>query len=340
MTPQSDNENRDFNKMKKLSIIAIILASLAIAGEAFIFATRKEKNEEEAIHARAIKADYRVYAPSIPDTLYFCGERVPLNLWYVREGLDRELVSNMYYQSSTLFAIKRAARVFPTIERILKEEGVPQDMKYLCVIESNLQNATSPAGAQGYWQFMKATGVKYGLEIGDEIDMRNNLEESTHAACRYLKYLKRRLGNWTNAAAAYNCGEGGLEKRLSNQQQKSYYDLLLNKETQRYVYRILALKLIMQHPQDYGYTVRRCDTYPELPYTEVELSGKDVNLVQFAVDNGTSYKMLRTMNPWITTDNLKNKADKTYKVRIPTKKGTEYTTITKGKHDTAVIECI
>ena len=326
--------------MKKLSIIAIILASLAIAGEAFIFATRKDKNEDEAIHARAIRADYRIYAPSIPDTLYFCGERVPLNLWYVREGLDRELVSNMYYQSSTLFNIKRATRVFPTIERILKEEGVPQDMKYLCVIESNLQNVTSSAGANGYWQFMKTTGQKYGLEISDEIDMRNDLEASTHAACRYLKSLKARFGGWTEAAAAYNCGENGLEKRLNNQQQKNYYELLLNKETQRYVYRILALKLIMQHPQDYGYTVRRCDTYPELPYEEVELSGKDVDLVQFAIDHGTTYKMLRTMNPWITTDNLKNKSGKSYKVRIPTKKGTEYNTIVKGKHDTTVIESI
>ena len=324
--------------MNKLSIAAIILASLAIAGEAFIFSSRKEDSEQ--LHAKAIKSDYRIYAPTIPDTLYFCGERVPLNLWYVREGLDRELVSNMYYQSSTLFNIKRATRVFPTIERILKEENVPLDFKYLCVIESNLQNATSPAGAQGYWQFMKTTGQKYGLEINDEIDMRNDLEASTRAACKYLKYLKHRLGNWTNAAAAYNCGEGGLEKRLTNQQQKSYYDLLLNRETQRYIYRILTLKLIMQHPQDYGYFVRRCDTYPELPYEEVELSGKDVDLVQFAIDHGTSYKMLRTMNPWLTTDKLKNKAGNTYTVKIPTKKGTEYNTIVKGKHDTTVIESI
>ena len=321
--------------MKKLAITAIVLASLAIVGEAFIFATRKESSEE--VHKQAIRADYRVYAPSIPDTLYFCGERVPLNIFYVREGLDRELVSNMYYQSSTLFNIKRAARVFPTIERILKEEHVPEDMKYLCVIESGLQNVTSPAGAGGYWQFMKATGQKYGLEINDEIDMRNDLEASTRAACRYLKSLKARFGGWTEAAAAYNCGENGLSKRLANQRQKSYYDLLLNRETQRYVYRILALKIIMQHPQDYGFTVRRCDTYPELPYEEMTLSGQNVNLVQFAIDNGTTYMMLRILNPWITTDNLKNKAGKSYTVRIPTKKGTEYTTITKGKHDTTII---
>ena len=325
--------------MKKLSIIAIILASVAIVGEAFIFATRKEKNDDEIL-ARAIRADYRVYAPPMPDTMTFCGERVPLNLYYVRESLDRELVSNMYYQSSTLFAIKRAARFFPTIERILKEEGVPQDMKYLCVIESNLQVIASSAGAQGYWQFMKSTGQNYGLEISDEIDMRNHLEESTHAACRYLKKLRDEFGGWTEAAAVYNCGENGLTKRLANQRQKSYYELLLNRETQRYVFRILALKLIMQNPQAYGFHVRRCDTYPELPYEEVELSGRNVDLVQFAVDHGTSYKMLRMMNPWLVTDNLKNKSDNTYKVRIPTKKGTEYNTIVRGKHDTTVIESI
>ncbi len=326
--------------MKKLSIIAIILASLALAGEAFIFATHKDKNEAEEVHARAIRADYRIYAPSIPDTLYFCGERVPLNLYYVRESLDRELVSNMYYQSNTLFNIKRATRVFPTIERILKEEGVPEDMKYLCVIESGLQCVTSPAGAQGYWQFMKTTGQKYGLEIGDDIDMRNHLEASTRAACRYLKDLKRRFGGWTEAAAAYNCGENGLDRRLGNQRQQSYYELLLNSETQRYVYRILALKLIMQHPQDYGFVVRRCDTYPEIPTTEVELNGKDVDLVDFAIYNGTTYKVLRTLNPWLTSSTLKNKNGRSYKVKIPTKKGTEYNTIIRGHHDTSPIKSL
>lgn len=324
--------------MKKLSIIAIILASVAIAGEAFIFSTRKEHGEE--IHTRAIRAGYHVYAPPLPDTLTFAGQRVPMNLYYVREGLDRELVSNMYFQSNTLFCIKRAARVFPTIERILREEGVPQDLKYLCVIESSLQNATSPAGAQGYWQFMKSTGQRYGLEISDEVDMRNDLEASTRAACSYLKELRRRLGGWAEAAAAYNCGENGLAKRLEKQGQKSYYELYLNRETQRYVYRILAMKLIMQHPQDYGYHVRRCDLYPELPCKTVTLGGQNVDLYQFAASHGTTYKLLRTMNPWLTTDTLKNKANKSYTVRIPTQKGTEYNTIVKGKHDTSVIESI
>ena len=324
--------------MKKLSIVALVLASLAIAGEAFIFATRKEDSEQ--FHTQAIRADYRVYAPPMPDSMSFCGERVPLNLYYVRESLDRELVSNMFFQSNTLFCIKRAARVFPTIERILREEGVPEDMKYLCVIESGLQCVSSPAGAQGYWQFMKATGQRYGLEVGDDIDMRNHLEASTRAACRYLKDLKARFGGWTEAAAAYNCGEGGLNKRLANQRQVSYYELLLNQETQRYVFRILALKLIMQHPLDYGYNVRRCDTYPEVPTSEVELSGQDVDLVDFAIAHGTTYKVLRSLNPWLISSSVKNKNNKTYRVKIPVKKGTEYNTIVKGKHDTSIIESL
>lgn len=324
--------------MKRLAIAALVLASLAIAGEAFIFATHKESGDET--HARAIQADYRVYAPPMPDTLSFCGERVPLDIYYVREGLDRELVSNMYYQSSTLFIIKRATRYMPVIERILKEERVPLDMKYLCVIESSLQCVTSPAGAGGYWQFMKATGQKYGLEITDEIDMRNHIELSTRAACRYLKDLRQMFGGWTEAAAAYNCGENGLRKRLANQQQSSYFDLYLNRETQRYVFRILALKLILSDPQAYGYHVRRCDTYPPLAFDEVALSGQNVDLVQFAADHNTSYKMIRTLNPWITTDKLKNKGLKTYTVKVPVKRGTEYSTLVHGKKDTSIIEKI
>ena len=316
----------------------MILAAGALTAGVLICSSQKEDAEE--MYRKAVARDYRVYSPVIPDTLTFAGEAVPLNTYYVREGLDNELIVNMYRQSSTVLYFKRANRYFPVIEPILKRNGIPLDFKYLCVIESGLTNATSPAKAQGFWQFVPSTGSKYGLEINDEVDMRDDLVSSTEAACKYLRSLYTRTGSWTAAAAAYNCGENGLEKRLASQRQKSYYNLYLNKETQRYVYRILALKLIMQHPQDYGYTVRRCDTYPELPYEEVLLSGKDIDLADFAADHGTSYKMLRTMNPWITTDKLKNKADKTYKVRIPTKKGTEYTTITKGKHDTTVIESI
>ena len=300
--------------MKRLPLIAIILAAVALVGEAFIFASRR--GDDDDIRREAIRADYRVYAPPLPDSLTFCGERVPLDDYVVREALDREVVTNMYYQSSTLLILKRSTRFFPTIERILRQEGVPDDMKYLCVIESGLQHVTSPAGASGYWQFMKATGQRYGLEINDEVDMRAHLEASTHAACRYLKDLRRRFGGWTEAAAAYNMGKNGLEKRLNQQRQRSYYQLLLNRETTRYVHRILALKLIMENPEDYGYHLRSCDRYADVACREVTLEGRDVDLVQFAIDNGTTYKSLRTLNPWLTSATLKNKEGKRYKLKI------------------------
>lgn len=321
--------------MKKLSIVAIVLASLAIAGEIFIFATQKEDSED--IQCKAIMSDYRVYAPVIPDTMTFAGEKVPLETYYVREALDNELIVNMYRQSSTVLYFKRANRYFPIIEPILKKNGIPEDFKYLCVIESGLTNATSPAKAQGFWQFIKTTGTNYGLMVNDEIDMRNDLEASTQAACKYIRNLYNKFHSWSAAAAAYNCGENGLSKRMEAQGTRSYYDTRLNPETARYVYRILAMKLIMQQPKQYGYHIRHCDLYPQIPTRTTSLSGQNVDLYQFAKDNGTTYMMLRTLNPWLQTDNLKNKAGKTYTVKLPVEDGTLQKTLTKGKKDTSFI---
>lgn len=324
--------------MKKLSIAAIVLASLAIAGEAFIFATRKEDSEE--LLQRTIMANYHVYAPVIPDTLSFAGERVPLETYYVREALDNELIVNMYRQSATVSYFKRAGRYFPVIEPILEKNGIPNDFKYLCVIESGLTNATSPAKAQGFWQFIKSTGTSYGLTVDTEVDMRNHLEASTEAACRYIRALYNRFGSWTAAAAAYNCGENGLEKRMNLQSQKSYYDLYLNSETSRYVYRILAMKVIMQNPQRYGYHLRHCDLYPEIPTRTITVSDKNIDLYQLAKQNGTSYKMLRTLNPWLTTDHLTNKPGKTYEIKLPIKDGTKQHTLTHGHRNTAPVKAL
>lgn len=321
--------------MKKLSIVAIILASLAIAGEAFIFASPKEDSDD--FQKKAIMHDYRVYAPVVPDTMTFAGERVPLETYYVREALDNELIINMYRQSATLQYFKRANRYFPVIEPILKKNGIPEDLKYLCVIESGLTNATSPAKAQGFWQFIQSTGTRYGLMVNDEIDMRNDLTASTEAACKYLKSLYSRFHSWSAAAAAYNCGENGLARRMESQSINSYYDIRLNSETGRYVYRILAIKLIMQNPQQYGYFVRHCDLYPPIPTRVASLSGQNVDLYQFAKNNNTTYKMLRELNPWLQTDNLKNKAGKTYAVRLPVENGTLQKTISKGHKDTRFI---
>ena len=320
--------------MKKLSIIAIILSLIAIGGQVFVFATQKDS--DDVTYKKALQTDYRVYAPVLPDTLRFAGEKVPLETYYVREALDRELMVNMYWQSNMLLWMKRANRYFPVIEPILKENGVPEDFKYLCVIESGLTNATSPAKAQGYWQFIKATGQRYGLEITDEIDMRNDLEASTRAACAYLKSMYSRFGSWTAAAAGYNCGEAGLSSRMSKQSVDSYYDVRLNAETSRYVFRILAVKLIMQHPQDYGFYIRKRDLYPQVPFKTVQLSGQNVDLYDFALKNGTTYKMLRELNPWLQTDKLINKGNKTYTVKIPSS-GTKFSAITTAGDRSAAL---
>ena len=311
--------------MKSKSTIALILSVVAIVMVAFVFAVPKDTAEAYSLAARQRTQHYnpRIYSPTIPDTMSFAGEPVPLDLFYVREALDREMIVNTFGHTSTLLYFKRAHRYFPIIEAILKKNGVPADFKYLCVIESGLTNATSPAKAQGFWQFMKSTGQNYGLEINDEIDMRNNLEAATEAACRFLKDLYKHLGSWTAAAAAYNCGEGGLSRNMTKQSVASYYDTRLNAETSRYVYRILAVKQIMQHPQDYGFFLLPGDLYPSIPTRETTLSGHNVDIYAFAKDNGCSYKLFRELNPWITTEKLTNKTGKSYSVKLPVKNGTE-----------------
>ena len=317
--------------------MCMILAAGALTAGALICSSQKEDAEE--MYRKAVARDYRVYSPVIPDTLTFAGEAVPLNTYYVREGLDNELIVNMYRQSSTVLYFKRANRYFPVIEPILKRNGIPLDFKYLCVIESGLTNATSPAKAQGFWQFIPSTGSKYGLEINDEVDMRDDLVSSTEAACKYLRSLYTRTGSWTAAAAAYNCGENGLGRRMDKQQTKNYYDLWLNSETSRYVYRILAVKLIMQNPRQYGYMMRRCDLYPPVPTRAVVLSGQNVDIYQFARNHGTTYKVLRLLNPWLKTDQLKNKNNRSYMVQLPSE-GIQYSKLAKGKRNTEMISHI
>ncbi len=320
---------------KGLLRCAAAVAIALVAGAVLMCTAGVE--DAEAMWRKAVMKDYRVYAPVIPDTLTFAGERVPLETYFVREGLDNELIVNMYRQSSTVLYFKRANRYFPVIEPILKRNGIPTDFKYLCVIESGLTNATSPAKAQGFWQFIPSTGSHYGLEISDEVDMRDDLVASTEAACRYIKSMYNRFGSWTAAAAAYNCGENGLSRRMDKQQTTTYYDLWLNSETSRYVYRILAVKIIMQNPRQYGYFLRRCDLYPPVPTRTVTLEGQNVNLYTFARNNNTSYKVLRMLNPWLKTDELKNKSKKSYKVALPAE-GTRYANITKGKRNTEMVD--
>lgn len=317
----------------KKSTIALVLSVVAIAMLTFVCATSK-RAASEGENSKQLKSGRTlpiIFSPVLPDTLDFCGEAVPLDVYYVREGLDRELISFTYGHTSTMMCFKRAYRYFPIIEPILKKNGIPEDFKYLCVIESSLTNATSPAKAQGFWQFMKATGQTYNLEINDEIDMRNNIEASTEAACNFLKSLYSRLGSWTAAAASYNCGEGGLTRNMDKQSAKSYYHTKLNNETSRYVFRILAMKQVMQHPQDYGFYLRPCDLYPPIPTRNATLSGQNVDLYSFASKNGVSYKVFRELNPWITTEKLTNRANKSYTVKLPAESGISISKIRSSK---------
>jgi hypothetical protein len=259
----------------------------------------------------------KMFVPAIPVEPSFAGERVPMKDADVIERFDKELLVNTFWHSNTILMLKRANRYLPQIEAVLKKNGVPDDFKYLCVIESGLSNVVSPAGAAGFWQFLESTGKKYGLEINEEVDERYNLEKATEAACAYLKANYYRFGSWTLAAAAYNMGESGVERQLKAQGVKSYYDLYLNQETSRYIFRMLATKEILSNPDNFGFMLDSDQLYTPINTRIIEVDSTIVNWAQFALDNGSNYKHLKLLNPWIRDPMLKNKSMKTYQVKLP-----------------------
>ena len=263
--------------------------------------------------------DYNVYALDIPDNLDFGGERVPLENPDIKERFDRELLVNTYWQSNGLLLFKRANKYFPIIEPILAQHGVPDDFKYLAVAESALQNNRSPAGAAGFWHFLKGTGREYGLEVNEYVDERYHLEMATKVAAEYLKKSKNKFGSWTMAAAAYNAGNGGMNKQVKRQKEDSYYDLILNEETSRYVFRILAIKEIMSHPEKYGFNFRDQDLYEPIPTYKVLVDTAVSDFADFAKRFDINYKILKLHNPWLRENYLKNASGKEYLVEIPEK---------------------
>ncbi len=271
------------------------------------------------------RGKYLVTPVSIPEELDFAGEPVPLENFDVRESLDQELLINTYWQSHTMLLMKRANRYFPTIERILSENGIPEDFKYLPVAESDLLNAVSPANAVGFWQFRKATAVESGLEVNDEVDERYHLEKSTQAACAFLSHSYELYGSWTMAAASYNVGRTGLNRQIGRQDERYYYNLLLNDETGRYVYRLLALKLIMENPEVYGFELDRSELYPPIPTYKVTVDGPVEDFADFARRYSINYKVLKIFNPWLRDNKLSNPKGKTYYISIPRKGYREYT---------------
>lgn len=300
----------NFLKKNKFFILLTILSL-------FISATYFKDNLKSAFKSYGNDNLYRVYALKTPENISFCGEEVPLELLDVRERLDRELLVNTYWQSNMLLLIKRSYRFFPLIEKILKEEDVPQDFKYLAVIESGLENVRSPKGAKGIWQIMSGTAREYGLEVNKNVDERYNLELSTRAACKYLKKAKDKFGSWTLAAAAYNRGIMGISRNLSRQKVENYYDLLLGRETSRYIFRILAVKEIMENANNYGFIFQENDLYKPYEIKKIELDTAISNITDFSKKMGINYKTMKLHNPWLLENHLNNKSRKKYIIKIP-----------------------
>ncbi len=262
----------------------------------------------------------RTIAFDLHQKFTFAGEAIPEDNFDAIERLDRELLINSYLNATTLLNLKIANRYFPVIEPILKQYGIPEDFKYLSVAESNLRMATSPAGAKGFWQFLTSTGKAYGLEINSEVDERYHVEKSTEAACKFILHLKQKFGSWTLAAAAYNMGEAGIANRLDEQKANNYYDLNLNEETSRYIFRIIAIKEIMNDPRKYGFYLEEDQLYAPLEkYSTLVITEPIPNLASLAQQYGTSYRMLKLFNSWLIGSALTNKSGKKYEIRVPMK---------------------
>ena len=265
-----------------------------------------------------LSPEYKVFTFDVPSDLTFSGEKVPVEDPEVMERFDREIHINAYWHSSSIFIFKRANRWLPQISEILKREGVPDDFKYLAIIESGLLNVTSPKAAVGFWQFLRPTAKEYGLVVNNEVDERYHPLKTTEAACRYLKESYRIFGNWTDAAASYNMGVAGLKRRMSEQKVDSYYDLLLNEETARYVFRILAWKEIMEQPETYGFEIPIEHLYEQAPLREIEVTSSINDLVSYSKELGINYKTLKLYNPWLRRKTLTVKGkNKKYTLLIP-----------------------
>lgn len=254
---------------------------------------------------------------TIPDDLEFAGEKVPLSNFDTRESLDKELLVNGYWHSRTLMVLKRSKRCFAVIEPILKKHGIPDDFKYLAMAESGLENVISPVKAVGMWQIMESTAKEYGLEVNSVVDERYDLEKSTEVACKFLLDSYKKFGSWTMAAATYNAGRNGLENQISKQKTSNYYDLLLNEETARYVFRLIAHKLIAENPTEFGFQLEEDNYYPLIQTYEVEVDKEIENIADFAIEHSTNYKIIKQFNPWLRQNYLPDQPTKVYRIKIP-----------------------
>ena len=303
--------------MSKIKYFLFSLPVLAAVALIFLGSADNPLSVEESLPPddRAIQQEIRL--PKLPESASFAGEPMPLQYFDVREALHRELTGLSYLHGTMSYIIRLDGRYGPTIKRILKEEGIPEDFYYLCVTESMLQPLVSPANAAGYWQFLAGTARDYGLVVNSEIDERYHVEKSTKAATAYLKKSYEEFGSWTLAAAAYNTGPKNVRDRIAVQSLNDYYNMQFVEETSRYVFRIVAHKLIMTEPQKYGFMLAKEELFPELEYDEVEVKGSVENWSVFAAGHNTNFKLLKIYNQWIRSNTLENKQNKTFIVKVP-----------------------
>jgi hypothetical protein len=304
------------NRMKSFfSIGAGLLAGAALLG-AFAFSDTSDSGDLVDVKPDG-RLQYKWYAPELPKSISFAGEPVPLDRWEVRERLDRDVLVNYYAHGSLLYILKLTTRYFPLIEERLRANGIPDDFKYLCVAESSLQHLTSSAGAQSFWQFLGGTGKQYNLQIDGEVDQRYDVRMATDAACEYFKDAYAKFGNWTAAAASYNCGMGGYNGQATFQGSNNYYDLLLPEETNRYIFRILALKYLISNAPKVGFMIQDKDAYRPFRTRTITVTESIPNLAAFAREHNTSYKMVKILNPWLRARSLTVKPGKSYRVELP-----------------------
>jgi len=301
-----------FLKFKTIPFVFGSLLIIVIISRFFIFSYSEDTNRDSIIELKPIGIQ-----PYIPLKLQFADEAVPVEHNDVKECLDRELLSNAYWHSQTILLLKRAHRYFPSIEPILKKYGIPDDFKYIPLIESGFLNIGSPAGARGYWQLIDGTAKENGLEVSDDVDERNHIEKSTEAACKFFLQAYDKFHSWPMAAASYNMGITGLNNQVKNQGTNNFYDLWLNTETGRYVFRVIAMKLIFENPKRYGIDLKERDLYKPIPIKSIIVDTTITNLFDFAKMQGLSYKAFKTYNPWLVSTKLPNKSGKKYTIAIP-----------------------
>ena len=259
----------------------------------------------------------QVRPPAIIEGVDFSGTPLPLERVGVRERMERELLIGTFRHSSTLLTLKRSGRWFPIMEPILVDSGIPVDFKYLSVIESGLANAVSPSDARGFWQFMEPAAEEFGLRVDRDVDERYHVEKATRSACAYLNAAYDRYGDWILAAASYNMGMSGLSRRMEEQAGNTYWDLNLNEETARYVYRLYATKQVMEHPEAHGFLMEAEDWWSPLQTRDTVVVDTIDDLAEFASERGVSYNALKTLNPWLRSGRLPIGDDQYYVIRLP-----------------------